>query len=158
MCPTGSILENGTKATPSSNLRSAFDVLDADGDGKISHDDLRTFYGGSSEEDVIGSMISLADSNKNGFVEYEEFERVLNGRKGEKNGRNAGLNVMEDAFRVMDKDGDGKVGHEDLKSYLNWAGFEARDEDVKAMIKLAGGDDSNNGGVTFEGLLKILSV
>lgn len=103
-------------------------------------------------------MISLADSNKNGFVEYEEFERVLNGRKGEKNGRNGGLNVMEDAFRVMDKDGDGKVGHEDLKSYLNWAGFEARDEDVKAMIKLAGGDDSNNGGVTFEGLLKILSV
>ncbi|KAI3469272.1 hypothetical protein Pfo_025935 [Paulownia fortunei] len=159
MCPTGSALQNDTKTIPKSNLRSAFDVLDADGDGKISYDDLRTFYGGfsgpeSSEEDVIGSMISVADSNKDGYVEYEEFEKVLNGKKG-KNGRSIG-GVMEDAFRVMDKDGDGKVGHQDLKSYLNWAGFEAHDEDVKAMIRLAGGDE--NGGVTFEGLLKILAV
>ncbi|KAL7144318.1 hypothetical protein ABFS83_07G004400 [Erythranthe nasuta] len=161
MCPTGSsILENGNKrAAPKSNLRSAFDVLDVDGDGKISRDDLRTFYGGlsghgTSDEDAIGSMIWAADSNKDGFVEYDEFERVLllNGGKG-KNGR---FDLMEDAFRAMDKDGDGKVGHEDLKSYLNRAGLEARDDDVTAMIKLAGGDE--NGGVTFEGLLKILAV
>ncbi|KAL0388899.1 UNVERIFIED_CONTAM: Calcium-binding protein CP1 [Sesamum radiatum] len=155
MCPTGTSYQTVSK----SNLRSAFEVLDADGDGKISYDDLRTFYGGfsgpqTSSEDVIGSMISVADSNKNGYVEYEEFEKVLNGRKkGKKNGR---IGVMEDAFRVMDKDGDGKVGHEDLKSYLSWAGFEACDEDVKAMIRLGGGDE--NGGVTFEGLLKILAV
>ncbi|KAK4425968.1 Calcium-binding protein CP1 [Sesamum alatum] len=160
MCPTGTSFQNDAKTASKSNLRSAFDVLDVDGDGKISYDDLRAFYGGfsgpeTSSEDVIGSMISVADSNKNGYVEYEEFEKVLNGRKG-KNGRNGGVNVMEDAFRVMDKDGDGKVGHEDLKSYLNWAGFEARDEDVKAMIRLGGGDE--NGGVTFEGLLKILAV
>lgn len=157
MCPTGTSFQNDTKTVSNSNLRSAFDVLDVDGDGKISYDDLRAFYWGfsgpeSSSEDVIGSMISVADSNKNGYVEYEEFEKVLNGRNG-KNGR---IGVMEDAFRVMDKDGDGKVGHEDLKSYLNWAGFEARDEDVKAMIRLGGGNE--NGGVTFEGLLKILAV
>lgn len=98
-------------------------------------------------------MISAADSDKDGYVEYEEFERVLKG------GKNGGRNVngaMEDAFRVMDKDGDGIVGHEDLKSYLSWAGLEARDEDVRAMIRLGGGDE--NGGVTFDGLLKILSV
>ncbi|KAL2229667.1 squidulin [Sesamum indicum] len=152
MCPTGTSFQT----VSTSNLRSAFQVLDVDGDGKISYDDLRAFYGGfsgpeTSSEDVIGSMISVADSNKNGYVEYEEFEKVLNGRK--KNGK---IGVMEDAFRVMDKDGDGKVGHEDLKSYLNWAGFEACDEDVKAMIRLGGGDE--NGGVTFEGLLKILAV
>ncbi|KAL0401260.1 UNVERIFIED_CONTAM: Calcium-binding protein CP1 [Sesamum latifolium] len=149
MCPTGTSFQTVSK----SSLRSAFQVLDADGDGKISYDDLRAFYGGFSgpEEDVIGSMISVADSNKNGYVEYEEFEVVLKGRKkGKKNGR---IGVMEEAFRVMDKDGDGKVGHEDLKSYLNWAGFEAGDEDVKAMIRL-----DENGGVTFEGLLKILAV
>ncbi|PIN07777.1 Calmodulin and related proteins (EF-Hand superfamily) [Handroanthus impetiginosus] len=160
MCPTGSALQQEAEINPKSNLRSAFDVLDADGDGKISYDDLRAFYGGFSgwdlsDEDVIGSMISVADSNKDGYVEYEEFEKVLNGRKGKGNG-NGRIRVMEDAFRVMDKDGDGKVGHEDLKSYLNWAGFEAGDEDVKAMIRLGGGDE--NGGVTFEGLLKILSV
>ncbi|XP_057809757.1 calcium-binding protein CP1 [Salvia miltiorrhiza] len=157
MCPTGSEL---SRTVEKSNLRSAFDVLDADGDGRISHADLRTFYGGisGSDEDVIGSMISAADLNRNGFVEYEEFERVLGGGEGrkrrEKNGRMEG--AMEEAFRVMDKDGDGKVGIEDLRLYLEWAGLEARDEDVRAMICLGGGDES--AGVTFEGLLKILSV
>lgn len=141
-----------------SNLRSAFDVLDADGDGKISHEDLRAFYGGVSGDDtsgegVIESMISVADSNKDGFVEYDEFEKVLEAKKG----KDRRIGVMEDAFRVMDKDGDGKVGHDDLKSYLNWAGFEADDEDVKAMIRLGGGDDQN-GGVTFQGFLKVLAL
>ncbi|XP_047946526.1 LOW QUALITY PROTEIN: calcium-binding protein CP1-like [Salvia hispanica] len=151
MCPTGSEL---SRSVEKSNLRSAFDVLDADGDGRISHADLRAFYGGisGSDDDVIGSMISAADSNRDGFVEYDEFRRVLGGGK-----RRGGANsAMEEAFRVMDKDGDGKVGMEDLKVYLEWAGLEARDEDVRAMIRLGGGDES--GGVTFEGLLKILAV
>ncbi|KAI3459206.1 hypothetical protein Pfo_015869 [Paulownia fortunei] len=157
MCPTGNAIQHETKTTINSNLRWAFDVLDVDGDGKIGYNDLRAFYKGfsgpeASEEDVIGSMICMADLNKDGYVEYEEFEKVLDGR-----GKNGKVDdVMEDAFRVMDKDGDGKVGHEDLKSYLNWAGFEAQDEDVKAMIRLGGGDE--NGGVTFEGLLKVLPL
>ncbi|KAL2470262.1 Ca2+-binding protein 1 [Abeliophyllum distichum] len=153
MCPTGTALHR-SETTGKPNLRSAFDVLDADSDGKISHDDLRALYGefsgtGESNEDVIKSMISTADFNKDGYVEFEEFEKVLNGRNGR-------WGVMEDAFRVMDTDGDGKVGREDLKSYLKRAGFEARDEDVEAMIRLAGGD--GNDGVTFQGLLKVLAV
>lgn len=156
MCPTGSEL---SRTVEKSNLRSAFDVIDGDGDGRISHNDLRAFYGGisGSNDDVIGSMISAADSNKNGYVEYEEFERVLSGgekKKKKENGRTNG--AMEEAFRVMDKDGDGKVGLEDLRTYLGWAGLEARDEDLRAMIRLGGGDET--GGVTYEGLLKILFV
>ncbi|KAI5650935.1 hypothetical protein M9H77_36940 [Catharanthus roseus] len=177
MCPTGTGAPTRETSTKSVDLRSAFDVLDVDRDGKISLEDLRTFYGeyyysqktinsSSSEEedDVIGSMIFLADSNKDGFVEYDEFEKVIleNSRKNiYKNGRksgNYGYGLMEDAFRAMDKDGDGKVGHEDLKSYLTLAGFDAiTDEDVKAMIRLAGGDQQN-GGVTYQDLLRILSV
>jgi calmodulin len=66
---------------------------------------------------------------------------------------------MEDAFKVMDKDGDGKLSAEDLKSYMQWAGFDAPDDDIKAMIKLAGcaaGGDEDV--VTYDGLLKILAL
>ncbi|KAL6503377.1 hypothetical protein OROGR_025300 [Orobanche gracilis] len=104
MCPTGTAFQNNTKEQQTSNLRSAFEVLDVDGDGKISYDDLRASYDGFSgpdvsDEDVIGSMISMADSNKNGYVEYEEFARVLNRRKG-KTGR-ASDSMMRDAFLVI---------------------------------------------------------
>lgn len=156
MCPTGSALHGDGEAARRPTLRSAFEMLDVDRDGKISPDDLRTFYTDfslaetASEDELIGTMISVADSNKDGFVEYEEFEKVVGSRR-----KNNG-SVMEDVFRAMDKDGDGKVGHQDLKAYLNSAGLEANDEDVNAMIKLGGGDE--HGGVTFEGLCKILCI
>jgi len=150
MCPTGTALRPKI-AECRSELRSAFEVLDVDHDGKISRDDLWTIYGsegGGASEEVIEDMITAADANENGYVEYEEFEGVLGLRS---NG------VMEEAFRIMDRDGDGRVGHEDLRSYLKRAGFDdASDEDIKAMIKLGGGDETH--GVTFDGLLKILSV
>lgn len=171
MCPTGSGLAAQETGRSRSNLRSAFDVLDVDHDGKISRDDLQAFYGGylaagssAIEGDVIGSMISVADADRDGFVEYDEFEKVLGSRntdikgkgKGKGNGRRWSL--MEDVFRAMDRDGDGKVGHQDLKDYLTGAGFDVNDEDVKAMIRLGGGHENGSGGVSYEGLLKILAI
>ena len=159
MCPTGSSLTQATAVR--SEFRPAFDVLDADRDGKISREDLRSFYAGfpggvSGDEEAIGSMMSVADSNKDGFVEYDEFERVLGCRRSPRNKGHGVAGVMEDVFKVMDRDGDGKVGLEDLKSYTNWAGFSATEEDIKAMIKLGGGDEDS--GVSYDGLLKILAV
>ncbi|GMI95852.1 Ca2+-binding protein 1 [Hibiscus trionum] len=158
MCPSERNLNRPEIGVPASDFRSAFEILDADRDGKISRDDLRRFYAGFSngfndDDEMIGTMISLADLNRDGFVEYEEFERVLGGNKKKVP---SGYGVMEDVFKVMDKDGDGRVSHEDLKSYMNSAGFPASDEDIKAMIRLGGGDGEN--GVTFDGLLKILAV
>ncbi|KAM1139627.1 hypothetical protein FF1_039755 [Malus domestica] len=128
---------------------------DADHDGKISKDDLRAFYAGFSssaaDENFIRSMMSAADSDNDGFVQYEEFERVLACGDGSKSS-----GVMEDVFKVMDKDGNGKVSHEDMKNYMSSADFVATDEDIKAMIKMGGGDE--NQGVTYAGLLKILAV
>nr|AZL94085.1 calmodulin-like protein 11 [Carica papaya] len=154
MCPSDRILRPAAAAR--SDFRSAFDVIDADHDGKISGDDLRMFYvgyygGGSGDvDDLIGTMMKVADSNKNGFVEYDEFESVLKGHNGISCGGGGGL--MEDMFKVMDKDGDGRLSHQDLKSYMELAGFPASDEDISAMIRLAGGDDKE--GVSLDGLLK----
>ncbi|CAI0626232.1 unnamed protein product [Linum tenue] len=157
MCPSGRTLVAAT-----TELKSAFDVLDADRDGKIGSDDLRRFYAGFSnageeEDTIIGTMISLADSNKDGFVEFEEFERVVGGNDcKDKNSPSAG-GVMAEVFKAMDKDGDGKLSHGDLKSYMHSAGFEASDDDIRAMIRLAGGGEENDA-VSYEDLLRILNV
>ncbi|XP_057957340.1 calcium-binding protein CP1 [Malania oleifera] len=160
MCPSGRSPRPAASAAKP-DFRPAFDVLDADRDGKISREDLLTFYAGYSgpgagDDDIIASMISVADSNKNGFVEYEEFERVLDGRTGLDPMSCGGGGVMEDAFGMMDRDGDGKVSLEDLRSYMEWAGFAASDDDIRAMIKLGGGDERD--GVSYDGLMKILGA
>ncbi|KAE9601503.1 hypothetical protein Lal_00040628 [Lupinus albus] len=157
MCPSGrSLRPTSTSYSATSDFRPAFDILDADHDGKISRDDLRAFFIGmygsdSGGDDTIGAMMMLADTNNNGFVEYEEFEHVVTGAR-----RALGCGAMEDVFRVMDKDGDGMLSHQDLKSYMALAGFSATDEEINAMIKFGGGDQ--NGGVSFDGLLRILAL
>lgn len=152
MCPSDRTVRE--EAGLGSDFRAAFDFLDADRDGKISRQDLQNFYAGitdcGAEEDVIGSMITVADSNMDGFVEYEEFERVLRAKE-----RPDDREMMEEAFKLMDVDGDGKVGHEDLKRYMERAGFVASDEDIKAMIRLGGSDGD---GVTYHSLLNILAI
>lgn len=63
---------------------------------------------------------------------------------------------MEEVFRVMDKDGDGKISREDLKSFMLCAGIAVTDKDIEAMIELAGGDQ--NGVVSFDDLIRILGL
>ena len=160
MCPTGRYPLPSSAAVFSPDLRPAFDILDFDRDGKISRDDLKSFYSEKSaaedsivaavEDDVIGSMMSAADSDRDGFVEFSEFEGVLGRRVG------SGLGIMEEVFRVMDRDGDGRVGFEDLKAYLELAGMGLGDEDVMAMIRMGGGDESQ--GIGLEALVEILAV
>ncbi|XP_021774280.1 calmodulin-like [Chenopodium quinoa] len=163
MCPTGTTLTPASFSDePTSGFRRAFDVLDFDHDGKISGKDLRSFYssfsGSGDDEEMIKAMISVADANKDGYVQYDEFEKILKERrekeKVEKSYGDGG--VMEEMFKVMDKDGDGILGVNDLKDYLKLAGLEVGDDEIKAMIKMGcghGGDGTN--GVSFDGFVNI---
>lgn len=153
MCPSGR-----SAVADSSTFRPAFDVLDADRDGKISPHDLRAFYAQKdlqADDDLIGMMMTVADTNRDGFVEYDEFERVVLGKRNHGGASANTTSFMEDVFRVMDKDGDGRLSHQDLKSFMEMAGFQVTDDDIDAMIKLGGGHQ--NGGVTFQGLHRILN-
>ncbi|KAK4257887.1 hypothetical protein QN277_007418 [Acacia crassicarpa] len=166
MCPSGRNLHSHCDSSSSSaatnpSLRQAFDVLDVNCDGKISHDDLHSFYSrfcyhGTNKGEIIGLMMMVADTNGDGLVEYEEFECVLEmAAGGGKTGWDGG--VMKEVFRLMDMhDGDGKLGHYDLKSFMEWAGIPVTDQDIEDMIALGGGDQ--NGGVDFDGFIGILGL
>lgn len=143
-----------------SDLRPAFDVLDADRDGRISREDLKSFYAKAAtnepfDDDDIAAMIAAADADCDGFVQYDEFERLLGRRSAPAGG--GGRSAMEDVFRLMDCDADGKVGFDDLKAYLGWAGMPAADDEIRAMIRVAGGGDGNDG-VVLEALARVLAV
>ncbi|KAM7256570.1 hypothetical protein ACFE04_012311 [Oxalis oulophora] len=172
MCPSGSTggrRREGVAAAADSKsawteYREAFEVLDADHDGKISKEDLHKFYQdqfstNGFDLEIIGTMMSVADSNKDGFVEYDEFQRVLNRKMFPQQQEEEEANsILKDVFEVMDKDGDGFLSHEDLKTYMNSAGFSADDQDISAMINLAATAGDCRQGVSFEGLLKILAI
>ncbi|KAI3950939.1 hypothetical protein MKW92_008161 [Papaver armeniacum] len=152
MCPSN-VNSRQSETVSESDFRPAFDVLDTDRDGKISVNDLKSFYSGfqrTASDEEISSMISVADSNKNGCYGWK-WKELKNPSSS-----TSSASLMNEVFKIMDKDGDGKLGFEDLKDYMKCAGLFTSDDDIKAMIKLGGGDE--NEGVSFEGLLDILAV
>ena len=60
-------------------LRKAFDVMDENKDGTVSKEELKQLLSGMGEEvtdDVINEMISIADENGDGKVDFEEFVKA----------------------------------------------------------------------------------
>jgi calcium-dependent protein kinase len=56
-----------------SNLISAFNRFDKNGDGKIDLAELRSVVGGNKSDTVFKQMIQEADRNKDGVIDVEEF-------------------------------------------------------------------------------------
>ncbi|XP_054820743.1 calcium-binding protein CP1-like [Prosopis cineraria] len=170
MCSSGcrSLLRHHASSSSSAAIntpfRVAFNKIDVDHDGRISHDDLQSFYhrfchdmdDHTKNRDIIETMMKEADTDHNGFVEYEEFEHVL--ERAADGGKSAwGCGVMKEVFRIMDMhDHDDKLSHKDLKSFMEWAGLAVSDQDIDDMIALGGGDQ--NDGVSFGGFIRILGL
>lgn len=61
-------------------IKEAFNVFDKDGSGKISKDELRSIMKSLGEDltdEEITQMISEADTNGDGEIDYEEFCHML---------------------------------------------------------------------------------
>ena len=57
-------------------LKAAFSQMDANGDGFVTKDELKTMLAGlgeSVDEAVVDEMIAIADTNGDGKVDFAEF-------------------------------------------------------------------------------------
>lgn len=90
------------------SLKEAFSLFDKNGDGKISAvelGDVMRVGGQNPTEAELNKMIREVDTNKSGFIEMDEFLKLM--REKATNKESAQRELM-DAFRVFDKDNDGK--------------------------------------------------
>lgn len=78
-----SLQEKGNSEDPdeiTKDLIAAFRVFDRDGNGYISRDELKTamdMIGESVTEGELNEMLSMADIDRDGRINYEEFARLL---------------------------------------------------------------------------------
>ena len=57
-------------------LKKAFSVMDSNGDGVVSKDELKSLLKGLGEDvtdDIVDEMIKIADENGDGKIQFEEF-------------------------------------------------------------------------------------
>jgi len=62
-----------TKFQDDSIIKQQFDMIDDNGDGYITHDELAKLFNGQLTEDLIKQMIQEVDENNDGKISFDEF-------------------------------------------------------------------------------------
>ena len=132
--------------------KEAFDIFDKDGSGTITSDELRqvmTNLGKKCTVEDAKKMIADVDTNQNETVEFDEFIKMMQKSSIPKE------EELKRAFKVFDKDNDGKITHSELKQAMEEMGQEISDKEITEMIKAA--DLDNDEQINFEEFKKMMS-
>ncbi|KAJ2159952.1 hypothetical protein GGF46_002616 [Coemansia sp. RSA 552] len=137
-------------------LRDAFAVFDRDGNGFITRDELGELMRSLSynpTEKELQDMLAEVDQDNNGKVDFPEFIAMM--ARKPMNADSSEDDIME-AFRVFDKNSDGKISAEELRQVMSSLGEKLTTEEVDEMI--AYGDVDGDGMINYEEFAKMMST
>ncbi|KAA8544924.1 hypothetical protein F0562_019681 [Nyssa sinensis] len=149
MKPMGDVLTEEQIA----EFQEAFCLLDKDGDGCITIEELATAIrslGQIPTEEELQNMINEVDVNGNGTIEFGEFLSLMARKMKESEAEEE----LKEAFRVFDKDQDGYISANELRSVMVNLGERLSDEEVEQMIREA--DLDGDGQVNYEEFVRMM--
>ena len=117
-----------------------FQSLDTNGDGVLSKDEIFEGYkqtlGEVEARREVERIMKEADIDNSGTIDYNEFVMAATNRQKLLN-----KEKLENTFKIFDKDGNGSISKEEIKSLLC-----ARSEDKKLIDEIMNEVDSNGDG------------
>jgi calcium-dependent protein kinase len=94
-----------------------FRSLDRNGDGRLSKEELMLAYRQHNTEEqtqeIVENVMRKVDVDKNGFIDYSEFLAASISHQTLTSKAN-----LDQAFRLFDKDGSGKITIQEVKEIL----------------------------------------
>ena len=146
--PSSSSSANSVRLRSSAEeLEGVFKRFDANGDGKISCEELGAImnsFGYNAPPEELRRMLKAVDSDGDGFIDLQEFVE-LNTQGINKGGT---LQDLKDAFRLFDLDKSGSISALELHKVLKGMGDSSTVEDCHNMIKSV--DRDGDGLVNFQ--------
>ena len=101
----------------SKDLKEAFKVIDTNGDGKLSYEELLEHYqcviGPLNSEQEVKNIMKEVDTDNNGYINYTEFLKASISQKVLVSSQN-----LRRAFDLFDTDKNGKIDAKELKRVL----------------------------------------
>jgi calcium-dependent protein kinase len=130
-----------------SEIKDVFMLFDQNGDGRLSKDELLTGITKiTTERKIINDfdiLIDTMDTDKNGFIEFEEFVRASIDKEKLLTEKNLKL-----AFDRFDKDKSGGISSNELKCILGGSNLQTKDIVWKSIIQEI--DENGDGQISFE--------
>lgn len=130
-------------------------MFDKDCDGKITTKELGTVMrslGQNPSELELTDMINEVDGNSDGLIDFPEFLTMM-ARKMKDTDSEA---EIAEAFKVFDRNGDGKISAAELRHVLTSIGEKLSDADVDQMIREA--DTNNDGEIDIQEFTLLLAA
>ncbi|XP_005109619.1 calmodulin [Aplysia californica] len=132
-------------------IKEAFAILDDDGDGKLSLDEMKTLlqsqfmvFTDTQVEDAVREL----DEDGSGSIEYDEFERYVIANNLSKPTAEEFGSEMKDAFEMFDTDNDGYIDAGEFKTFMQTLGDKMTDDEVMEMMKEA--DQNGDGKIDYQ--------
>ncbi|KAL8603615.1 hypothetical protein ACOMHN_005557 [Nucella lapillus] len=133
--------------------REAFKVMDKDGNGSISAEELGNILrakGATITDQQVTDLIKTYDSNGDGDIDFDEFTKLMAESEIASAARFAVL------FKSLDSDGDGTVSADELRGALKKSGVGVTEQQLQALLDTAESKQGNKE-LSFEEFLKAVS-
>ncbi|KAJ0974958.1 hypothetical protein J5N97_016923 [Dioscorea zingiberensis] len=131
-------------------MRQVFDKIDLNRDGKISLDELQALLKAFGKDDPAAEakqMILVADTNKDGYIDFSEFMEVH--RRGIR------TSDIQSAFWMFDQDGDGRISPEEVRQIMVKLGEHCSLEDCRRMVQQV--DKNSDGLVDMDDFMAMMT-
>jgi len=149
-------MSNATKLTDEQvqEFKEAFSLFDKDNDGTITTTELGTVMkslGQNPSDSDLLDMINEVDADGNGTIDFTEFLTMMTKHMKEADNDQE----LREAFKVFDKNGDGKISATELRDVMVSLGEKLTDDEIDQMIREA--DINNDGHVDYEEFVKMMT-
>jgi len=133
-------------------FKEAFSLFNRAGDGFITMKELgqaMRCLGHNPTEAELGDMINEVDLDGNGLIDFPEFLLMMSRKNKEVDVEGE----IKEAFKAMNKTGNGRLTKDELKTVLTAFGEKLTDEEINEMMEEA--DLDKDGGLKYDEFVKI---
>ncbi|XP_049849476.1 calcium-binding protein E63-1 isoform X3 [Schistocerca gregaria] len=142
------------------DLRTAFGLLDRNRDGRVTASELQfmlTNLGIPVSDDIIEQLVKDAGRSENGLINEAEFLQWVARIQALTQDTEGDDDVTKDliaAFRVFDRDCNGYITKDELKSAMDMIGETVTEGDLNEMLAMA--DVDRDGRINYEEFARLL--